>query len=228
MSSYQDHWSTTDTLRLRWDFDSSNVGPQNPPGPGSKPVEYFERFFTPEVWDLLVSETNRYADQVRQQIQAPQARPWHCVTHDEMKAFIGLLIAMGVLKLPRLRMYWQQSHALFGTTGIADIISNNHFEQIWRFFHLSNSDDQIPCGQPGHDKLFKVRKFLDLILPTFESEYNLPREITIDEAMIPFKGRIGFIQYYMKDKPTKWGLKAFTLSDASTLRLAYLLELLSD
>lgn len=216
MNTYQlDQWSTGDTLRLSWNFDESCVGPLNPPSPGSKAIEYFERFFTQQMWDLLVLETNRYADQVRQQILSPQARPWHCVTHDEMKAFIGLLIAMGVLKLPRLRMYWQQSYKMFGTTGIAEIISNNRFEQIWRFFHLSNNDDHIPVGQSGHDKLFKARKFLDLILPTFESEYNLPQQITIDEAMIPFKGRIGFIQY-MKDKPTKWGIKVFTLSDAST------------
>ena len=33
--------------------------------------------------------------------------------------------------------------------------------------------------------------------------------------MIPFKGRLGFKQY-MKDKPTKWGIKVFVLSDAVT------------
>ena len=32
--------------------------------------------------------------------------------------------------------------------------------------------------------------------------------------MIPFKGRIGFKQY-MKDKPTKWGIKVFVLADAT-------------
>ena len=36
----------------------------------------------------------------------------------------------------------------------------------------------------------------------------------VDEVMIPFKGRLGFKQY-MKDKTTKWGTKAFTLSDAT-------------
>ena len=35
----------------------------------------------------------------------------------------------------------------------------------------------------------------------------------MDEAMIPFKGRVGFKQY-MKDKPTKWGIKVFVLADA--------------
>ena len=38
--------------------------------------------------------------------------------------------------------------------------------------------------------------------------------VTIDEAMIPFKGRLGFKQY-MKNKPTKWGIKAFVRSDAT-------------
>ena len=38
--------------------------------------------------------------------------------------------------------------------------------------------------------------------------------MTIDEAMIPFKGRLSFKQY-MKAKPTKWGIKVFVLSDAT-------------
>ena len=47
--------------------------------------------------------------------------------------------------------------------------------------------------------LFKVRKYLDIITPKLES----------DEAMIPFKGNP------LKDKPTKWGIKVFVLSDAT-------------
>jgi len=39
--------------------------------------------------------------------------------------------------------------------------------------------------------------------------------VSVDETMIGFKGRLGFIQY-MPKKPTKWGLKAFVLSDAHT------------
>ena len=36
-----------------------------------------------------------------------------------------------------------------------------------------------------------------------------------NEAMIKFKGRLGFKQY-IKNKPTKWGIKVFVLSDATT------------
>ena len=65
----------------------------------------------------------------------------------------------------------------------------------------------------SYDRLFKVRPLLDLLLPKFEAEYTLHQECTIDEAMIPFKGCLGFKQF-MKDKPVKWGIKVFVLSDA--------------
>lgn len=60
---------------------------------------------------------------------------------------------------------------------------------------MANSGDQVPAGNPDHDKLFKVRKVLDLVLPKFISEYTLHECVTTDEAMIPFKGRLSFKQY---------------------------------
>ena len=93
-------------------------------------------------------------------------------------------------------------------------MSRIRFQQIFRFFHLSTSSKQVhSIHQPGYDRLFKVRKFLDLVSPKFEQEYIPHKQVTIDEAMIPFKGRLSFKQY-MKDKPVKWGIKVFVLSDA--------------
>ena len=92
-------------------------------------------------------------------------------------------------------------------------MSRIRFDQIYRFLHLAHSNFQFSRDQPGHDKLFKVRKFWDLV-PTFESEYTTHKSVTIDEAMIPFKGRLGFKQY-IKNKPTKWSIKTFVLSDAT-------------
>ncbi len=42
--------------------------------------------------------------------------------------------------------------------------------------------------------------------------HTLHKELGLDEAMIKFKGRLGFKQY-MKDN--KWGIKVFVLSDAT-------------
>ena len=79
-----------------------------------------------------------------------------------MKAFVGMLILMDIVKLP---MYWQVKHPLIATEGMSSIVSRITFEQIYRFLYLADSSQQIPAGQPGHDKLFKVRNLIDLVLP---------------------------------------------------------------
>ena len=75
-----------------------------------------------------------------------------------MKAFIGMTILIGILKLPRLEMYWQTQHEVLG---ISSIMSPIHFEQIFRYLHLADNSLQIPAGDPGH-KLCKVWRFVDL------------------------------------------------------------------
>jgi len=87
-----------------------------------------------------------------------------------MKAFVGLLMLMGIYRLPRLEMYWSTKHPLINP-GVADVFPKVRFEQIFCFIHLTASDQQVDVGQPGY-VLFKVREFLHLIVPLFESEYN--------------------------------------------------------
>ena len=178
---------------------------------GSTPLQIFSRLFTDEVWELLVLETNRFAASVCG--TTPRARPWIDVSQQEMRAFLSVLIYLGVCRLPRLGLYWTTKFPL-DVHGVADVMSINLFQQLFRCLHLADNSAQIPVGQPGHDRLFKVRGLLDLLIPKFESEYHIHQECTIDEAMIPFKGRLAFKQY-MKAKPTKWGIKVFVLADAT-------------
>ena len=67
---------------------------------------------------------------------------------------------------------------------------------------------------PGNDKLFKVRHFVDFVTNQFQANCTLHQAVTIDKAMIPFKRQLTFKQY-MKNKLTKWGIKVFVLSDAT-------------
>ena len=120
---------------------------------------------------------------------------------------------MGVCRPPRLGLYWTTKFPL-AIHGVADVMSINDFQQLFRCLHLADNSAQIPVGQPGHDRLFNVRGLHDLLIPKFESEYHIHHECTIDEAIIPFKGRLAFKQY-MKAKPTKWGIKVFVLADAT-------------
>ena len=85
--------------------------------------------------------------------------------------------------------------------------------EIFHFFHLSDSTQQNIPGLPNYCRLFKVKKLLDILEDRFDKEYIVGQQCNIDEAMIPFKGRLGFKQY-MRDKPVKWGIKVWVFSDA--------------
>ena len=62
---------------------------------------------------MMVEETNRYA--AANLRDDPHAHPRTDVTIEELKAFIGVLLVMGIVVLPRIEMYWQCSHPLFAT-----------------------------------------------------------------------------------------------------------------
>ena len=63
--------------------------------------------------------------------------------------------------------------------------------------------------------MYKIRPLLSPLLANFKAAYTLHRELSIDEAMVGFKGRLCFIQY-LPQKPTKWGIKAYVLADSAT------------
>ena len=84
--------------------------------PEASPGMYFKMFWTVAMWLHLVTETNRYADQERQRKPPPPSAPiWMPVTVHEMKAFVGLCFAMGVLRLPSRNDYWRQTKWLLKT-----------------------------------------------------------------------------------------------------------------
>ncbi|KAK7485392.1 hypothetical protein BaRGS_00023340 [Batillaria attramentaria] len=75
---------------------NANV-PENP-----KPVDFFYLFWDDTMWQRLVVETNRYHDQqVRQKGATLSAPTWKPVTNEEMKTFIGLILMMGITRLPQ-------------------------------------------------------------------------------------------------------------------------------
>ena len=167
----------------------------------------------------LVQQTCLYADQYlathtigpRSQVKQWLRKPF---TTDELRKFLALVVVMGLVDYPCLDDYWSISWP-FATHTFSSVMSRDRFSLILRFLHVNDSSQYIPKGQPGYDAIYKIRPFLSSLLRQFKSNYSSQRELSIDESMIGFKGRLSFIQY-MPKKPTKWGLKSFVLADSST------------
>ena len=102
----------------------------------STPFELSCRFFL-TMCDLIKEETNCYANTCIS--NNPSGRTWSDTTIEELKEFVGILILMGIVRLPRLELYWSTNFPLISTPGISSIKPKTKFEQLFRFFHLNES-----------------------------------------------------------------------------------------
>lgn len=59
----------------------------------------------------------------------------------------------------------------------------------------------------------KVRRFMQYLETKFQEYFCPSKNLSLDESTIGFKGRVVF-KVYNKDKPSKWGIKIFVVSDA--------------
>ena len=185
-------------------------------------LEIFSKVFSDEVFQLMINETNRYACQEIEKLQAAGNQPsqdsyagkWFDVTVSEMKAFVAMILLMGIVKLPSYRPHWT-THDLLEFPAFKKIMSRDRFLSIMHFLHLSNNEENLQRDHPEHNRLHKIQPFLDMIVPLWQGTYYPGRELAVDETLIAFKGRTHFKQY-KPNKPHKWGINAWTLAESET------------
>ena len=178
----------------------------------AQPVQYFSMVWDEEVWTHLVAETNRYAEQERtRNPPLPNALKWTPVDIPTMKAFIGLVFCMGILRLPHLYDYWRQRKPMF-RTAFNNIMPRDRFSQIWRYLHLHNNHAPQPVRP---DRLVNLRWLVEHLNQTFTDAYTPNGTVTIDKSMIEFKGRLGFRQH-LPAKPVKGAVRMWSLAESTT------------
>lgn len=181
------------------------------------PMDILSLFLTDEFWNFITDETNRYAGQVIASMDMkPRSRflEWYDVSVSEMKAFLALHFAMGLVEKAEIEDYWA-TFWLTRTPGFGTVMSRNRFEIILSFFHFANNNDYVRRGEPGHDKLFKVRPIIEMIIPKFAAVYSPLKELSLDEMTIAFKGR-STLKMYSPNKPDKYGYRVYALSESSS------------
>ncbi|GBP08869.1 hypothetical protein EVAR_78265_1 [Eumeta japonica] len=81
----------------------------------AKPIEFYNLLVPDTVFQYIVDETNRFALQIITKEEAtPSARIRQWIPTDiyEIKRFFGLIIWMGLVKLPRISHYWSKDKML--------------------------------------------------------------------------------------------------------------------
>ena len=137
---------------------------------------------------------------------------WEKVTIEELQAYMGFMILMGICHLPSIYHYWKTDE-FFYYSPVAKRISRDRFFELHRYLHFVENSTLSPPGNPEYDKLGKIRPIIARLLTTFQSVYCPHMTMSVDEAMIRFKGRSSLKQY-MPKKPIKRGIKVWAISDS--------------
>ena len=179
----------------------------------TKAVEFFYLFFTTEMISNIVTHTNSCANEHiflgTHQSYASSDGNWQDATADEIKRLIAILIYFGLVKVVGdVDKYWSKKTLYHGLWARA-ILSRKRFKALMALLHVVD-----PATENKADKLHKVESFITYFKSRCLALYQPRQNLAVDERMVKSRHRSG-IRQYIKDKPTKWGIKLWVLADSS-------------
>jgi len=171
------------------------------------PFLVFKLLFSDEVINLIVEQTNLYA----QQRYMKTGKLYIKTTNQEIMTFLGINILMDIKRLPSYRDYWSSAPDLHDSY-ISQLMTVNRFGWWLSTIHLNDNNMMPKKGEIGYDNFYKLRPYLTILKYNFQKYYNPNKIIAVDESMIKFKGQ-STLKQYMPIKPIKGGYKVWSLAD---------------
>ncbi|KAI4487688.1 hypothetical protein M0802_011950 [Mischocyttarus mexicanus] len=80
------------------------------------PFELYKLFLNDNILQLIIEETNKYSIQCGFSANRRKHQlSWKPVTVNELKAFFAILLIMGIVQMPDIRLYWTENN-IYNTT----------------------------------------------------------------------------------------------------------------
>ncbi|XP_067140719.1 piggyBac transposable element-derived protein 4-like [Centruroides vittatus] len=186
-------------------------GPKHMPPPDSPPIAYFYLFFTSSLLSLMVEETNRYAEQVRNGLgnNVPSyLKNWTKVSVPEIKGFLACILKMCLDKKPTIAFCWSTSPTCY-VPWFHKMFSKQRFFHLLRFFHLVDNTTLPGRRESDYDPRAKFQPILDHANRVYRHHYTPHQEISVDESLVGFKNRITVFP----KRRLLWGIKFWIIID---------------
>ena len=132
----------------------------------------------------IVNQTNQFALEC---MGGEKFAKWTQVTVEELQAYMGFMILMGLVKLPSIYDYRQRDE-IYHYSPVASRITRDRFFELHRFLHFTDNSTLAPPCTPEYNKLGKVQPIIDSLTKFFQSVYTPNRDLSVDKVIIPFKG----------------------------------------
>ena len=173
----------------------------------------FSKFMTIDMIDEIVKFTNFYIGNKRATVNYERERDAKDTTRDEVLALLGLLYLIGVKKANHTNVTELWTTDGSGMEITRAIMSYKRFLFLLRCVRFD--DKSTRRERQATDKLAAIRSVFDEFVGNCKNSYSLSEFVTVDEKLQSFRGGCSFIQY-IPNKPAKYGLKLFVLTDAKT------------
>ena len=172
------------------------------------PRDAFKLFLTEEI----IEEVCRCTNLEGKRVATSKRKKWKTLSKEEVSAYLGLVILAGCERqwdVPTRELFGNEfSNPFYKAT-----MSVERFEDIRRFMRFDDKRTRAVRLQTDHMAAF--RYIWHLFISNCSKWYYPSECVTIDEQLVPYRGRCKFIQY-MPSKPGKYGIKIFWLCDSTT------------
>ena len=116
----------------------------------SSAFDFYKLFVTDELIEAILEQTQLYNEW--RNINSSR-RKVKDIIKDEIRTVIGIVLYMGIIKLPQCRMYWSYKTRV---DLIASSMSINRFEEIVSVIHFNDNNKLPNRDSPLYNKCFKV------------------------------------------------------------------------
>lgn len=179
-------------------------------GAMTKAIDFFRLFITAELLREICLHTNSYgwATIGEKSYYGDKDGAWKETSPEEIEKLIALIMYCGLVRVSSFHRYWS-TKSLYHGLWARSIMSRDRFKALIGMLHVVD-----PATEDEQDKLRKVNGLLQFFKEKCKSLYQPFQRVAIDERMVKSKHRSG-IRQYIKNKPTKWGIKLWVLADSA-------------
>lgn len=188
---------------------------------GDKPTkkQIWDLLFDDTMLNIIVENTNKKLSVQRERLgENTNKYSYKDTNKSEINALLGLLVLSSIMKSndePIISLFSKDScgRAIFPAT-----------MQEKRYLVLTAAlrfdDAETRAERRLNDKSAPIAELFTRFIANCQRGYCVSSEVTVDEMLVPFRGRCPF-RVYMPKKPKKYGIKVLCLADAKT---SYLLN----
>lgn len=184
-------------------FDENNIGCQFDIHDDATSYDVFVKLWDDEVMQLILTSTNKYREK-KHHLNRPHTKNLIEISMLELQKIFGLCLLRAELGIPVLRQCFGTDplnyHPIFPYT-----MSGRRFEQILGTLNCSEG-----VSIDKNDRLAKISPLLLILIKKFQTSYFPSTNLSLDESMVLWRGRLIFRQY-MKNKRHKYRIKFYEL-----------------